>query len=81
MAEAAKALNWPLERACERMSSPVGLDLGGDGAEAIALSIIAEVQACAQGKLGHSRRLEPDEVERQIESGGASRYLQAQCAL
>ena len=69
------------ERACARLFAPVGLDLGGDGAEAIALSITAEVQACIQGKLGHSRRLTPAMVDEQIEIGGASRYLQAQCAL
>lgn len=81
IAEAAQALNWPLDRACERLFSPVGLDLGGDGAEAIALSAIAEVQACLQGKLGHSRRMTPATVDEQIAKGGSSRYLQAQCAL
>jgi xanthine/CO dehydrogenase XdhC/CoxF family maturation factor len=59
----------------------VGLDLGGDGAEAIALAVIAEVQASVQGKLGTSRRLTPEFVARQVEKGGASRYLQTQCAL
>ncbi len=81
VAEAAAALRWPLERACQRVFAPVGLDLGGDGAEAIALSIVAEVQACVQGKLPHSRRMTPETVEQQIAQGGASRYLQAQCAL
>lgn len=81
VAEAAKTLGWPLEEACSRLFSPVGLDLGGDGAEAIALSVIAEIQSCIQGKLGTSRRLTPDTVRQQIERGGASRYLQAQCAL
>ncbi len=81
VAEAAKTLDWPLERACDRLFSPVGLDLGGDGAEAIALSAIAEIQACVQGKIGHSRRLTPDVISEQIARGGASRYLQAQCAL
>ncbi len=81
IAEAAKLLDWPLEQACERLFSPVGLDLGGDGAEAIALSVLAEVQALIHGKLGTSRRLSPDAVIEQIAQGGSSRYLQAQCAL
>ncbi len=81
IAEAAQALNWPLDQACERLFSPVGLDLGGDGAESIALSTIAEIQACIEGKLGHSRRMTPATVSEQIAKGGASRYLQAQCAL
>jgi xanthine/CO dehydrogenase XdhC/CoxF family maturation factor len=57
------------------------MDLGGDGAEAIALAVVAEVQAWRQGKLGASRRLTPEDVARQIELGGASRYLQTQCAM
>ena len=60
---------------------PVGLDLGGDGPEAIALAVIAEVQACCMGKLGNSRRLSPEDVARHLREGGISRYLQAQCAL
>lgn len=79
--EAARALGWTVPQACEHIFSPVGLDLGGDGAEAIALSTIAEIQACVQGKLPHSRRLTPEEVSRQLDQGGASRYLQLQCAL
>jgi xanthine/CO dehydrogenase XdhC/CoxF family maturation factor len=79
--EAAVLLGWSLERACEGLFAPVGLDLGGDGAEAIALAVIAEMQACVEGKLGVSRRMTPEMVEEQIERGGASRYLQAQCAL
>ena len=66
---------------CERVWAPVGLDLGGDGAEAIALAVVAEVQAWVQGKLGASRRLTAERVAEQIDKGGASRYLQTQCAL
>jgi xanthine/CO dehydrogenase XdhC/CoxF family maturation factor len=82
VSEAAEAIGWSIARACEHMFSPVGLDLGGDGAEAIALSTIAEIQACTQGKLGHSRRMTPESIAEQIaHGGGASRFLQAQCAL
>jgi xanthine/CO dehydrogenase XdhC/CoxF family maturation factor len=81
VSEAAAQLGWPLERACEGLFAPVGMDLGGDGAEAIALAVIAEVQACCEGKIGVSRRLTPEAVAAQIAAGGASRYLQAQCAL
>lgn len=82
VSEAASALGWTLERACENLFAPVGLDLGGDGAEAIALATIAEIQACCNGKLGHSRRMTPATIEEQIEKhGSASQYLQTQCAL
>ncbi len=79
--ETAKQLGWSVERACDGLFAPVGLDLGGDGAEAIALAVIAEIQACCEGKLGSSRRMTVEMVEEQITRGGASRYLQAQCAL
>ncbi len=79
VSEAAAALGWRLDQACQNLFAPVGLDLGGDGAEAIALATIAEIQACCQGKLGHSRRVTPETVLEQIERGGSSRYLQ--CAL
>lgn len=80
---AAEELGWTAERACRRLFSPVGLNLGGDGAEAIALAAIAEIQACTHGKLPHSRRMTPEMVAEQLRNGpsGATQYLQAQCAL
>ena len=70
-----------MDRACERLFSPVGLDIGGDGPEAVAISALAEIQSCIHGKLGTSRRMTPETVAEQIARGGASRYLHAQCAL
>jgi xanthine/CO dehydrogenase XdhC/CoxF family maturation factor len=81
VSEVAKKLGWTVAACCEQIYAPVGLDLGGDGPEAIALAIIAEVQACCMGKLGTSLRLSAEDVERHVREGGASRYLQAQCAL
>jgi xanthine dehydrogenase accessory factor len=81
VSETSAMLGWSVDRACEGLFAPVGLDLGGDGAEAIALAVVAEIQACIEGKLGSSRRMTPVMVEEQVAQGGASRYLQAQCAL
>ena len=81
VAEAAAMLGRSVDACCDSIFAPVGMDLGGDGPEAIALAIVAEVQAVASGRFGGSRRLTPEDVARQIEQGGASRYLQAQCAL
>ncbi|MEO6806590.1 MAG: XdhC family protein [Edaphobacter sp.] len=81
VSEVAANLGRTVASCCEQIYAPVGLDLGGDGPEAIALAVIAEVQACCMGKLGVSRRLSPDDVARHISEGGASRYLQSQCAL
>jgi xanthine dehydrogenase accessory factor len=81
ISESAATLGATVADCCQRVWAPVGLDLGGDGAEAIALAVIAEIQAWRQGKLGASRRLTPEAVARQIQKDGASRYLQAQCAI
>ena len=79
--EAAAQLGRNVSECCERVWAPVGMDLGGDGAEAIALAVVAEVQAWRQGKLGVSLKLTAEDVARHIEQGGASRYLQTQCAM
>ncbi len=81
VSEVAVRLGWTVRQCCERLYAPVGLDLGGDGAEAIALAVVAEIQACVQGKIGLSRRLRPEDVAEQITHGGSSKYLRAQCAL
>ena len=81
VSEAAAMLGWSVAQCCEQIYAPVGLDLGGDGPEAIALAVIAEAQACCTGKLGASRRLSPEDVAGHVKEGGASRYLRTQCAL
>ena len=81
LSEAAAALNASVSECCNRVWAPVGLDLGGDGAEAIALAVIAEIHAWREGRLGASRRLTAARVAEQIAKGGASRYLQTQCAM
>lgn len=81
VSEAAAMIGWTVAECCELIHAPVGLDLGGDGAEAIALAVIAEVQAFCQGKIGVSRRLTAESVAEQIARGGASQYLQVQCSL
>ena len=74
-------IGWTVEECCALIHAPVGLDLGGDGPEAIALAVIAEAQACLQGKLGASRRLSAEDVAELIAQGGAGSYLKAQCGL
>jgi xanthine/CO dehydrogenase XdhC/CoxF family maturation factor len=82
VSEVAIKLGKTVAECCEQIYAPVGLDLGGDGSEAIALSVIAEVQACCMDKLETtSRRLSAEDVERHVKEGGGSRYLQVPCAL
>lgn len=79
VSEAAVMTGLSVATCCERIWAPVGLDLGGDGPEAIALAVMAEAQAVCMGKLGASRRLTAEDVARHVSEGGASRYLQAHC--
>jgi xanthine dehydrogenase accessory factor len=81
LSEAAALLGWDVAQVCEHVFAPVGLDLGGDGAEPIALATIAEIQACCNGKLGHMQRMTSEMIAEQIAKGGPSRFLEAQCAL
>jgi xanthine/CO dehydrogenase XdhC/CoxF family maturation factor len=81
VSEAAAMLGRSVADCCERLFAPVGMDLGGDGPEAIALAIVAEVHGVVHGRLGSSLRLSAEDVAEQVRKGGASRYLQAQCAL
>jgi xanthine dehydrogenase accessory factor len=81
VSEIAAILGWTVGACCDRIYAPVGLDLGGDGPEAIALAVIAEVQACCMGKLGTSRKLSTEDIEKHLKEGGSARYLQVQCAL
>ena len=44
--------NAPLPAIRDRLFAPVGLDLGGEGPDAIALAIISQVSAVASGRAG-----------------------------
>jgi xanthine dehydrogenase accessory factor len=81
IAETSALTGISIAQCCERIHAPVGLDLGGDGPEAIALAVISEAQACCMGKSGASRRFSPADVAEQIERGDSSRYLQSRCEL
>ncbi|HEV2620267.1 MAG TPA: XdhC family protein, partial [Acidobacteriaceae bacterium] len=81
LSEAAVILGRSVAECCERIWSPVGLDLGGEGAEAIALAVIAEIQAWHNGKLPASRRLTPERVAAQIAGRTSAKYLPPQCSL
>jgi len=80
VSEAASIAGLSVEQCCERIRAPIGLDLGGDGPDAIALAVIAEVQAVCMGRQGSSRRITAEDVARYVNEGGVSRYLSAQCA-
>jgi xanthine/CO dehydrogenase XdhC/CoxF family maturation factor len=79
VSEAAAMLGWGIAECCDGLFAPVGMDLGGDGPEAIALAIVAEIHGVVHGRLRSSLRLSPAEVVEQVRKGGTSRYLRAHC--
>jgi xanthine/CO dehydrogenase XdhC/CoxF family maturation factor len=81
ISEAAAKLDLSISECCAHICAPVGLDIGGEGPEAIALAIIAEAQACCLGKANESRKLAADNVQRYLATGDAHNYAQIQCAL
>ncbi|HTH53410.1 MAG TPA: XdhC family protein [Edaphobacter sp.] len=80
VSEAAATTGLSIDECCQRIWAPIGLDLGGEGPEAIALAVMAEAQAVCMGKVGISRRLSSEAVMHHVREGGASRYLQTHCA-
>lgn len=80
VSEVAAAVGLSIEECCERLWAPVGLDLGGDGPEAIALAVMAEVQAVCMGRMGASRRLTAEDVMRHAREGDVARYLPVPCS-
>lgn len=81
LSEAAALCGRELTECCARVHAPVGMDLGGDGPEAIALAVLAEIQACVHGRGDASQRLTERDVREQLAHGGASQYVQSHCSL
>ena len=55
LTEAASRFGWSTEGALHRVHAPIGLDLGGDSPEAVALAILAEIQSALHQKPAISR--------------------------
>lgn len=81
IADAAAKLGWTVSECCEYVCAPVGLNIGGEGPEAIALAIMAEAQACCMGKRDDSSKLSAENVEHHLENGDSQSFIQAECFL
>ena len=75
--EAAQYLGWTPEDCLSRVHSPIGLDLGGDSPEAVALTIVAEIQSVLHQKVAGSRSM----PEKALHIVPESPYVPAQCVL
>ena len=81
ISDVAAKTGWSVEECCRQIQAPVGLNLGGDGPEVIALAVIAEIQACRTGQLANSRKLSREDVESYLQDGSAAHYRETTCAL
>jgi xanthine dehydrogenase accessory factor len=72
ISDVASELGLTVAECCGLIQAPVGLNLGGDGPEVIALAIIAEIQASRTGMLANSRKLTPMDVESYVKQGGSA---------
>lgn len=75
--ETAQKLGWTPEQCLRRVRAPIGLDLGGDDPEAVALTILAEIQSILHGKPVHSRKM----TEAELKTAPERPYVPAVCPL
>ncbi len=81
IAEVAARLNRALSACCASVSAPIGLDIGGEGAESIALAIMAEAQACCSGKDSSSRKLSAEDVQLHLSESDQQEIYPTHCGL
>jgi xanthine/CO dehydrogenase XdhC/CoxF family maturation factor len=77
LTEAASQLGWRPEEALQRVHAPIGLDLGGDSPEAVALAILAEIQAALHQKTANSRSMSTEDFF----AAPDRPYIPVQCSL
>jgi xanthine dehydrogenase accessory factor len=77
LTEVATQLGWSPEEALQRVHAPIGLDLGGDSPEAVALAILAEVQTSLHQKTAISRGMSAEDFLAAPERA----YIATQCPL
>ncbi len=77
LTEAAQQLGWTPEECLRRVHAPIGLDLGGDSPEAVALTIVAEIQSVLHQKVAFSRSM-PESALRIVPERP---YVPAQCPM
>lgn len=77
LTESAAQLGWTAEECLERVHAPVGLDLGGDSPEAVALAIVAEIQSILHQREIQHRRM----TKKSLLDASARPYVPTACPL
>jgi xanthine dehydrogenase accessory factor len=79
--QAAASLGLPLAECLKRVHTPTGIDIGAEGPDAIALSILAEIHACCSGRDAGPQKLTADSVEQYLAEGKDRPPLVELCAM
>lgn len=77
LTEAASRLGWSPEEALQRVHAPIGLELGGDSPESVALAVLAEIQAALHQKTAISRGMSREDFL----AAPDRPYIPVQCSL
>jgi xanthine dehydrogenase accessory factor len=77
LTEVAAQLGWTPEQCLRRVHAPIGLDLGGDSPEAVALAILSEIQSALHRKTAISRGMSKEDFL----AAPDRPYVPAQCPL
>ena len=78
VSEAAAMIDLSLEACCERIFAPVGLELSGEGPEAIALAVISEANARCTGTPSKLGRLSVTDISAQVRESVVPYFMQTQ---
>ena len=70
-------LGIPVEAAPENLHMPMGLDLGGDGPEQVALAVVAEIQSVLSGRTGVALRRRNAPIHREEASSEADAWVKS----
>lgn len=77
LTEVGQQLGWTPEQCLRRVHTPIGLDLGSDSPETVALAIIAEIQSVIHEKHAAPRRMS----EEALHAASERAYIPVQCPL
>ncbi|MEO6966504.1 MAG: XdhC family protein, partial [Acidobacteriaceae bacterium] len=77
LTEVGQQLGWTPEQCLRRVHTPIGLDLGSDSPETVALAIIAEIQSVIHGKHAAPRHMS----EEALHAASSRAYIPVQCPL
>ncbi len=71
---------WTANRSAAKLHGPMGLDIGADGPEQVALAVIAEIQASLNGREGGTLSTREGSIHAREEDSAAAWTRSIACA-